>query len=41
VSEKRAASEQAKNPERIRRKTSNTILNVIRESNFNPKPFSH
>jgi hypothetical protein len=34
VSEKRAASEQEKNPDRRKRITSSAILNVIRYSNF-------
>jgi hypothetical protein len=34
VSEKRAASEQEKNPDRRNRITSSAILNVIRYSNF-------
>ncbi len=34
VSEKRAASEQEKNPDNRKRMTSSMILNVIRYSNF-------
>jgi hypothetical protein len=34
VSEKRAASEQEKNPDRRKRMTSNENLNVMRYSNF-------
>jgi hypothetical protein len=34
VSEKRAASEQEKNPDRRKRMTSRAIFNVIRYSNF-------
>jgi hypothetical protein len=34
VSEKRAASEQEKNPDKKKRMTSSAILNVIRYSNF-------